>query len=544
MKKKIYKIIGLDLNQVVEKHIELLNPAPQQELVNWYDIPTSTDQKFIPVYKIVETRKKKMTPPPRKSILYNKYRFLLHIIITRCYNAEKGVTTLNSAILKSVLGSCYKDMLTTLVNMQIVQMTNYYQLGETARKLSLCSDIQTTHEEIYTNTIDKYFDKMNLELRKYEHEQEKQQKRQLGNKFYQNYLKSLKLLSISHIQEAHYLIDNKEFQSDNAKKYYQQILNKYTEGNFSISCVDNNKRIYSILTSTPRELKNFLNIKFQIDIKNSHPLLFCNYIIKYFDINNNILNFIYNINNNTLDYSHNVGKQLCKMLKNSNIDTGNIPCDIIEYIYKTSNGEFWDDFKDSFQFFKRSEVKILLFREIFYSKSLTLKNKIFGTKFKEHYPNVYKFIRMYRKSDTTKTKLANSMMRLESDLFQSILSKLYCMKFKAINIHDAIIILDTPENTNCSTELVTSIIKNVYSKHLLSPSVSIDYFTSNYAKAAIKKAAADKEAIQAKFNDLQIKANNPSHPEYEDSTKLLQLIKEGNWELIVEDNEVVFHLLL
>lgn len=544
MKKKIYKIIGLNLNQVVERHIELLNPSPQQELVNWYDIPTSKREIFVPIYKTIESKKKKMTPPPRKSILYDKYRFLLHIIITRCYNAEKGVTTLNSSVLKTVLGNCYKDMLATLVDMQIIEMTNYYQPSETARKISLCTNIQTTNEEVYTNTIDKYFKKINLELGKYEHEQEKQKKAILGNKFYQDYLKSLKLLSIPYIQEALYLIDNKEFQSDNAKNYYQQILNKYTEGNFSISSVDNNKRIYSILTSTPKELKNFLNIKFQIDIKNSHPLLFCNYIIKYFNINNNILDFIYNINNNTLDYSHNVGKQLCKQLNNNNIDTTNIHSDIIEYIYKTSKGEFWDDFKDSFQFFRRSEVKILLFREVFYAKSLTLRGKIFGKKFKEHYPSVYKLIKEYRKSDMTRTKLANSMMRLESDLFQAILSKLYRMTFKAANIHDAIIILDTPENTNCSTELVTSIIKNVYSKHLLSPSVSIDYFTPDYAKVAVEKAKADKEAIQAKFNDLQIKANNPSHPEYEDSTKLLQLIKEGNWELIVEDNEVVFHLLL
>lgn len=544
MKRKLYKIVDLDLNQVLERHIELLNPAPQQELVNWYDIPTTKDQKFVPIYKNIEKRKKKMTPPPRRSILYDKYRFLLHTIITRCYNSEKGVTTLNSAILKSVLGSCYKDMLTTLIDMKIIDVTNYYQPGESARKLSLCPNIQTTYEEVYINTIDKYFKKISLELGKYEYEQKKQHKTTLGNKFYHNYSNSLKLLSMPYTKEAQYLIDNKEFQSENSKKYYQQILNKYIEGDFSISSVDNNKRIYSILTSTPKELKNFLNIKFQIDVKNSHPLLFNHYIIRYYNINKNILNLIYNINNNELDYSHNVGKQLCKLLKNNNITTEGIPADIIEYIYKTSKGKFWDDFKDSFQFFKRSEVKVLLFREIFYSKSLTLRNKIFGAKFKEYYPHVYKIIRMYRKSDKTRTKLANSMMSLESNLFQSILSQLYHKKFKAINIHDAIIILDIPQNTDCNTTLVTSIIKNVYNKHLLCPAVSIDYFTPNYSDTAVKKAKADKEAIQAKLNDLQTKANNPTHPEYEDSIKLLQIIKEGNWELIVEDNEVVFHLLL
>ena len=56
------------------------------------------------------------------------------------------------------------------------------------------------------------------------------------------------------------------------------IKDWYKEKNFQIKeskKKDNkDKRIYHILTSTPRELKYFLNIKYIVDIHNSHPILF------------------------------------------------------------------------------------------------------------------------------------------------------------------------------------------------------------------------------------------------------------------------------
>lgn len=137
----------------------------------------------------------------------------------------------------------------------------------------------------------------------------------------------------------------------------------------------------------------------------------------------------------------------------------NIPNDIWEYIYKTSKGIFWDDFTrlDEFKRLLRSDIKVTLFREVFYSKTLTTKGKDFAKSFKKKYPSVYKLVKESKRED--RTFLANQMMRIESDIFRSILTKLYAKRFRVLTIHDAVIVLDVKANNQCTPELIQSIIE-------------------------------------------------------------------------------------
>ena len=82
------------------------------------------------------------------------------------------------------------------------------------------------------------------------------------------------------------------------------------------------------------------------------------------------------------------------------------------------------------------------------------------------------------------------MMRIESDIFRSTLIKLYAKRFKVLTIHDAIVVLDTKVNDQCTPELVQSIIEKEYQRVGLFPNVSVDYYsTENVVKRTKARGA-------------------------------------------------------
>ena len=80
--------------------------------------------------------------------------------------------------------------------------------------------------------------------------------------------------------------------------------------------------------------------------------------------------------------SHNVRRFLRKTLITNNIEEESIksiPTDVLYYIYLTSMGLFWDvtipkEMVDEKNLL-RSDIKVLMFREVFYSKKLTARGK-------------------------------------------------------------------------------------------------------------------------------------------------------------------------
>ena len=544
MKQLIYTFKDISIDAIIEKHIELLKNRnqPQRTITNFNEV--TCDSSFIAKIETVEGANKSL---PRKQILYKKYAFLIHRLIQRCKsNKEGNFTRFNSKILQTVLGHVYIDMLNTLEVLSIIKVSSSYIPSIQARLIELNSNLPTVSEMKYSSYIEEYSDKMQQELKKYEQIQIQKIKSEMGDSLYDNFTKSLRLLKLIHREEAEDYRDRHHFISLKSKEYFTYILNEYDKGNFNILSVDKNLRIYSILTQSSRIFKNFLNIKFSIDIHNSHPLLFNKLIIERYNINDNILHILYN-NLSNIDNSYcSVSKQVCNLLVNSGIEKekiANIPNDILEYIYNTSKGIFWDGFTelDEFKRLLRSDIKVTLFREVFYSKTLTTKGKDFAKSFKKKYPSVYKLVKESKRED--RTFLANQMMRIESDIFRSILTKLYAKRFRVLTIHDAVIVLDVKANNQCTPELIQSIIEKEYLRSGLFPNVSTDYFSTENVAKELQQEEQDMKEINQLIDNFKAIAKDESHPRCQTCRDIINELEDGTSEIYINHatNEFVWH---
>jgi hypothetical protein len=545
-KQNIFSLKDISIDNVVEKHIALLEERakPQRVITNFQDV--TCDNTFVAQYETIQGKSKAI---PRKLILHEKYTFLIHKLIKRCRNNKEGdFTRFNTKVLQATLGAVYKDMLDTLAVMNIIHIANEYIPTIQARLIEFNSNLSVTSEMRYNAAVDKYNEKMEQELKKYEKEQLEEIRSEMGNELYDNFIKSLNLLHLTHETEAKDYLNRHKFMSAKSKEYFSYILEEYKKKDFKILSVDRNLRIYTLLTQSPRIFKNFTNIKFTCDIHNSHPLLFNKIIIDKYNIDNNILHILYNNINNIDNSLYSVGKELRKLLINNNIQEckiENIPNDIWEYIYKTSKGVFWDDFTDLNEFKRllRSDIKVTLFREVFYSKTLTTKGKDFAKVFKKKYPSVYKLIKESKKND--RTFLANQMMRIESDIFRSILTKLYAKKFRVLTIHDAVIVLDVKANTKCNPELVQSIIGKEYQRIGLFPNSSVDYYSTENVAKELQQEEQDLKLINELIENFRVIANDEAHPKYQNSKEIIEELEKGTAEIYINHrtNQFVWHPL-
>ena len=545
-KQNIFFLKNISIDNIVEKHIALLEERakPQRVITNFQDV--TCDSTFMAQYETVQGKSKAI---PRKLILHEKYTFLIHKLIKRCRNNKEGdFTRFNTKVLQATLGAVYKDMLNTLVAMNIIRIANEYIPTIQARLIEFNSNLSVSSEMRYNAAVDKYDKKMEQELKKYEKEQLEEIRSEIGNELYDNFIKSLNLLHLTHETEAKDYLNRHKFMSAKSKEYFSYILEEYKKKDFKILSVDRNLRIYTLLTQSPRIFKNFTNIKFTCDIHNSHPLLFNKIIIDKYNIDNNILHILYNNINNIDNSLYSVGKELRKLLINNNIQEckiENIPNDIWEYIYKTSKGVFWDDSTDLNEFKRllRSDIKVTLFREVFYSKTLTTKGKDFAKVFKKKYPSVYKLIKESKKND--RTFLANQMMRIESDIFRSILTKLYAKKFRVLTIHDAVIVLDVKANTKCNPELVQSIIGKEYQRIGLFPNSSVDYYSTENVAKELQQEEQDLKLINELIENFRVIANDEAHPKYQSSKEIIEELEKGTAEIYINHrtNQFVWHPL-
>ena len=544
MKQLIYTFKDINIDAIIEKHIELLkNQNQPQRIITNFDKVTC-DSSFVAKIETVKGANKSF---PKKQILYKKYAFFIHRLIQRCKsNKEGNFTRFNSQILQTVFGHVYIDMLKTLETLGIIKVSSSYIPSIQARLIELNSNLPTVSEMKYSSYIEEYSDKMQQELKKYEQIQIQKIKSEMGDSLYDNFTKSLRMHKLVHRDEAEDYKERHHFISLKSKEYFNYILNEYDKGNFNILSVDKNLRIYSILTQSPRIFKNFLNIKFSIDIHNSHPLLFNKLIIERYNINDNILHILYNNLSNIDNPYCSVSKQLCKLLVDNGIKKekiANIPNDIWEYIYNTSKGIFWDDFTrlDEFKRLLRSDIKVALFREVFYSKALTTKGKDFAKSFKKKYPSVYKLVKESKRED--RTFLANQMMRIESNIFRSILTKLYAKRFKVLTIHDAIVVLDTKANDHCTPELIRSIIEKEYLRIGLFPNISVDYYSTEHVARELRQEEQDMKEINELIDSFKAIAKDKSHSRYQTCRDILKELEDGTSEIYINHatNEFVWH---
>ena len=503
---KIYTINGINYDTIIQKYRQLCEEGEVKISSDSLSIFASSEIEYI------QTRK------PRKPLnddtrILNKAIFLVHTIAYRqATNREERVegASILYDLLQRVIGKDSYELLKALEELGYIERSYIYIVGKSSRHYKVKGEITSTECSNYT--IKKYIDKTKELLKEdvVKRMTTPQFKELYGEKFATTYIKNLNQFKIkdrigfnSYIREQIALDPNKE-------SYYNYVKESFNS-DFKIYSIDSNNRIYHLLTSLERELKQYLNIKFSIDCKNSHPVLF-NYFI--FDskgisieLSYLISSILHSIDVNSISLSYNNHydiEKLCNILKNNNIDSSIIAKftpDELLYIWKTTTGRFWDDIliKHQEEGYNRAEIKQKMFAEVFYSKTPKIAWKAFAKEFKMDYPNVYNLIMRWKeplKHDDLKscllarkkavqlenmtlmtnqeTALPNVMMDIESEIFREVLKALFRKRINAVHIHDAIVIPQT--RAMVEEEQVEVVMRDVYKKFGLHPTFSTDIY--------------------------------------------------------------------
>lgn len=548
--KKIFRLKDISIDTIVDAHVRLL----KQPKIKDFNVNIYSGEML---GEIVESKVAKLNK--NKSILKDKFTYLIHLIITRSHNSEYGWAYLSSIVLEKVLGKEYNQLIKTLLHENIILYTQFYEMGVMPYGYRLCDGVEYDCTLEYDSYLSAYDKKLKSALTFIEEQQAEEAHSNLSNdQLFERYENSLSALKLVYPQESNRFMELHPFISDTSRNYYASILERYTDkDDRHITSVDRNKRIYSILTATPRLIKSFLNISYSCDIHNSHPLLFNKILCEYYNVPNDLLERLYSllddkrsdILNVVFNRNHYVRQYLRKVLNfndNENAVFDNIPKDLWEYIIITSLGLFWDVVipKDDkvYNALLRSDVKVLLFSEVFYSKTMSTRSKSYAKLFKKRFPNVYKVVEAQKKGleRDKRTVLSNRMMALESQLFHEILTLLYNKRFKVVSIHDAIVVLDVQSNKNCTPEVVQGIIKKVYRKNGLYPDVSTDF----YGEAHMKQVMQEEEELSVKAKEYRSWLESEAANGSETASTILYDLNNGFRE-ICYDNEhnIIAHLV-
>lgn len=503
---KIFEVRGLDYNSVIDKYKELCRTGSVE----------ISDDSFISVYgnsdiKYVETRKPR-NPLKDNTKITNKIKYIVHSIayrqLTSNESAENGVS-MKMATMQAVIGKDVFELIPALVDCDYIERSNIYKAGKFSRHYKVKGEIVS---EFSSNaTLIKYVNKTK------EYLQEEINKKLSSNKFINLYGQSFAETYIKNLNKFK-ITDKEGFEEYSIKcikenpqtESYFDFIKSSFKNKLKIYSIDDNYRIYHILTSLKRELKKYLNIKFSIDCSNSHPLLFNYFIFLNKGLNIPISLKISSILSNTPKssiLSHNPKfhydiKLLYNELKNNGIDISIFAEDELLYLWKTTNGCFWDDILSLHEDLglSRAEVKQKMFAEVFYSHTTGINWKEFGKEFKKQYPNVYKLIeewknptknasakailkrrgklREYNNADylsfEAETALPNIMMELESTIFRQTLKTLFSKRIACVHIHDAIVVPRVKQTERVSPDQVKAVMDEVYKRFGLCPTLKVD----------------------------------------------------------------------
>lgn len=547
---KIWTLDDNVINKIVEEYIDYVtNPFSFYRQTPSWQIASIANINLKPDYRALKYDSSTLAsmgstdgklpitienlPKPQVNRIKPHFVSLIHQLYLRHTSTETGEIIMSSEILQKVYRN-YNFMLDALTFKLIIYRTSD-SVGKFARDVFYMNeDIEKKFKYVdcKNRIVLEDIEKIKKEFNKIHVLQIEKAKVKTSPKFIDDYNKSLKIYHLENYDEAQKVIENNTFKSNHSKLYYQNIIDKIKNNKIKeIERADSNGRIYHIVTQTPKLLRNYSNIKYIIDTKNSHPLLFNYYILEYYfnykniNIENNnfknnncffyyyfsdfIFNNIYNKDNN-----HYFSSNLCNYLNVSGIGSNTIaiakkiPADVWAYLSSTTHGKLWDEINEANPEFTRTEIKVEMFSSLFYSyaKNIT-KKKVYAKAFQDKYPTVSKIIRHYKRTfhaqcvaqeqtmikngrDKDKIQLAHKLMQLESFIFTEILTRLYKKRtFRGVAIHDAIAIFD--ETT--TPDEVIKIMEKVYYEIGLYPTFSIEQSDSDCGTIYIEKGINEEE---------------------------------------------------
>lgn len=486
-----------------------------------------------------EVKETLLTIPKRIIEWEKKFKWLCDCLIRTSIqqdSQENYYSVINAGLLQYVVGKDYRRMLGMLEEKRLI----YIREGKVSVKHGFGGDIFISESNQYMLLTSDY-DKIEVTSNYYNIFQKKREqyfeKRTIKNKslFLKNYRKNLSFLKIDKEPELQDWLNNlpNTGEHDKHNEYINMVITNLgvTSQKLRVS-EDNNMRTYSILSNMPKELKSFVNRKFEVDISNCHPLLL-----------NKVLNdFVYfaeyQHNTNELkQYKENKGRgcvqphhspspilhpveafELVRKLQKDN----RLQMELAKYKRLTESGCFWDYMLAKYPDANRRQVKTDLFASVFYKKSLLLKDysKIiipdntpkqeyesdgqyaermairqglieernrckYAADFRKEFPCIWRILTFIRKHDgigltmaesnKPRTWLANTLMALESRIIREVLQRLWDEGYKVLNIHDSIFVLDVLENQDLTAEHVKETLLNVLSRYCLKGNVKVEY---------------------------------------------------------------------
>lgn len=447
-----------------------------------------------------------------KDRIIEKCQYLQDALIRRAFAKKDTMSfSLSSSMLKAVVGPEYKSMLDTFREMgylvigsdfktDAVKKDRLYTQGEHSTIYTLkCEEI--TRVKCVNQRIIKYKEKTKAEYEKMKAMASADADYRYGESFSRHYIVSLRKICIEDGKGMLGYIREQVKKDHDKFHYYRFVVEALKDKDKSINRVDKAGRIYHCLTNLERELKQYLNIDYMLDCKNSHPLLFNYFVFMHYGIPSTssyaIMSFIKeNVSMSTdseLSYYHKVGKNIRKLLNINNIENQSVALlrdDELEYIYLTCTGQLWDIITARHPDKDRNEVKVQMFQEVFYSNTPYANHwKEYAVEFKKQFPSVYKKIgqwkncpmaeevkeymhsrKLYVENPTTALSIA--MMNLEAQIFTGILKRLYAKRWNAIHIHDCIVIPKDGNANHPTIDQVRSIMEDVYKDFGLCPTLA------------------------------------------------------------------------
>lgn len=503
----VYRLTDYSLDQIVKNH-ELAE-------LDYYG-GNVKEKKFV-----------KPSAIERKKLLYS---ILIHTIIKWCERSENRVAILNSQYLKKKYRNGYVVMLHNLEMLDIIDIDHNYLQNVCSKGYRIKDGVKYHIERINSkDMIDELIPHESEIIKQCRAEKDELIESTLTPKVAKRYEQSLKCIQLEHPTLAEEYVKTYRYPSESARDSRLLKIQDFRllKGKFVINGIDANNRIYHVLTNCPRDIKSFLNIKFACDCHNSHPLLFNLNIIEYYGLDTQTIYKMFDVmrGNDNLDIN-NIRKTLIDggVVKQS---ISNIPQDALYYIYLTSRGLFWDFMLDSYGSISsqydgvvvtRSDIKLQMFAQVFYRKKLNnTTNKETGEKryplaslFNEKFPTVSKIVRNEKRKDSNpenRKELPSNMMKVESKIYHEILAEIYKLnpKYKVFNIHDAIEVLDVPENESLTVDIVKQVMEQVYRRNGLMPDLSVDY--PENIDQLMSDLTLMNQLIDAKLEELRQRAN-------------------------------------
>lgn len=516
----LYQFKNFDTERFVSMYLQEIAPREERRMIphvpmaDWmYERGELTEQE----YRLRKAEEQKLADG---ELIYHKGKsgvrdttkilfkvaYLQDALIRRA-NAKKDIRafSLSSQILKAVIGNEYKPMLDTLRQMEYIDLGDgahgtaveeyyYYHAGRHSMIYSICDSVEVKTMKTINATIQKYKEKTSELIAKYREEFIYPDiDRRYGESFRKNYLVSLKQITIRDNEGFQKHIEEELRMNPKSDIYYQYVRSELLSKDKHIQKIDGSGRIYHCLTNLDRELKKYLNIAVSLDSKNSHPLLFNYFIFLNHGISvvdsYRISHFLYTLDSSSLSL-HNAGKNIRKYLIDNNVsisEVAKLSNDELKYIHLTSTGRLWDDIVRRHPDMDRNEVKVEMFKQVFYSSTPHAYSwKEYAVEFKEQFPTVYSLIGRWkqRKMDADITgymtahnlhpdkptaSLSIAMMNLEAEIFTEILKRMYRKRWRAVHIHDCIIVPDSGSRTQPTREQVLKIMQEVYREHGLCP---------------------------------------------------------------------------